>query len=162
MSESYGLPDHEDIRKTLSNLLGKEVKVTEGGAALEPDDGQPYTVAVYQDADSNLAAVCVCDVALSSSVGAALALIPPGVVEDCVRSREIPDNIMENVGEVMNICVNLFQGSGTKRLRLSQVLPPGQQADSGTVDFCDDSGENNHFRVEIPGYVDGRMSLYLP
>ncbi|MEQ8762607.1 MAG: hypothetical protein RL885_01685 [Planctomycetota bacterium] len=159
MSDSYSLPDQDDVRKTLTSLLGKEVTVNAGGSALEPDCAQPLTVAVYQDAEENTVAVCVIDLPLSSSMGAALALIPPGVAEDCIRTSQIPENIFENVSEVLNVCVNLFHGPS--RIRLSKVLSPGNPADERTVDFCDDSEVNDHFRVSVPGYSDGRISLYL-
>ena len=107
----------EEISEFLTNLYGLSVTVSAG-------TGAPESVGVsasYVDSEGAVKGHIHCDVAAAAVLGAALTQIPMGAVEDAVSTGVLPDNIRENVSEVLNIAVNLLPEQENNRLVLSGV-----------------------------------------
>ncbi|MFK7821649.1 MAG: hypothetical protein AB8G99_23255 [Planctomycetaceae bacterium] len=106
-----------EISEFLTNLYG--LSVTASASASKPEG--VGVSASYVDSEGTVKGHILCDVAGAAVLGAALTQIPMGAVEDAVSTGSLPENIQENVSEVLNIAVNLVPGQDSNRLVLSGV-----------------------------------------
>lgn len=84
-------------------------------------------------------------------------MVPLGVVNDATKKGEVPDNILANLHEVMNIAVNLFTTGFSGRLELADVQ---RAADvDASLKNAIKSGVSTVIDVSIPRYSSGRVSL---
>src|SRR6476661_7581389 len=106
-------------------LVGKKVKaVASPPLAVAAVRG----VATYVDAGGKIAFVALSDMAFLAGVGAALAMIPPAVVAEAVKSGKPSSVLVENAFEVMNILSSLYndaEGKGAHvKIKQLVVAPP--------------------------------------
>ncbi|MDP2996806.1 MAG: hypothetical protein Q8N47_04905, partial [Bryobacterales bacterium] len=93
----------------------------------------------------------------------ALALYPPQAATDCVRSAKLDPELLENFGEVLNICARLFDGATGQHVSLRSVylglkqMPPNEMALFNSVP----PNSKSSFDVSIAGYAGGRLSLLV-
>ena len=100
----------------LTDLYGLQITATEDASLKCEKFG---ALATYVDGDGNEKGYILCDLQGAAILGAALTQIPMGAVEDSVSAGALTDNLKENVGEVLNIAVNIFPA--TSRLVLKDV-----------------------------------------
>ena len=120
------LPTAEKVAAAFSRLLPRKVRVNKRFLGALPKD-VPMVVATYVQPDNDtLRFVCICDLNLAASVGAALTLFPPQTVKESLKDGRLHQNLMENLHEVLDVLGNLFRGSGSSSLALRAVYAPGQ------------------------------------
>jgi hypothetical protein len=115
----HPLPDVALVRD-LFGMLFDGLTVKAGGKLDVSPQSHAY-VGVYIADDGSPSALCACDLALAANSGAALSMLPPNVAKDAVKSKELTDVMLANLGEVMNICTRLMIQDNTPHLRLQQV-----------------------------------------
>ncbi len=156
---AHHLPEAAHVARTLSGLVGRAARCTPG-KPVAPATRLPIVVATYLDGAGNLAAVALLDLSLACSAGAALVMLPRVVADEGMASGGIPDNIGENLHEVLNVWSGVFNSPSTPRVKLgavttSDTLAPEvaalAKAPSGRLDL----------EVAIPGYAAGRLTLLV-
>lgn len=156
MSDSP-LPSAKDVRDLLHDLLVRDVAVTQED---RPTAGTPATstVAVYHDDARDIAAIVVVDLALSSFLGAALALISKDTAEQAVADRSLPELLAENLREVLSIVGTLFNTHVP--VRLSDVHLPTEPVPMRVAERATSFGHRRmDLAVTVPGYGVGQMSV---
>jgi hypothetical protein len=154
------LPAPMAIRELLADLLGREVSLTPA-APFAPGPANPATIAVYVDDSLVVRALVVVDLSLSAHTGAAIGLVPVGGAQAAVEDGALPDNLRDNLAEVLNIAASLFNTPGSLHLRLYDVhpaggpLPPDLQVKALTL------GRREDLAVDIATYGSGRFSIVL-
>jgi len=144
------------LTEILNSLYGADATVHENDSQSPIPD--PRVVATYRTAEGQLRFAIVVDVALANSLGAALTMIPPGGAEDATAAGEVPDNIAENLHEVMNICSALFADVEHDRIVLDRLFRPGQIPND--LHEALESGETLlQIDYAVPRYPSGQMSL---
>ncbi len=146
---SNPLPNLDTVEKLMQCLLGNQVEARK--APNGPDVTKPHVVARYVDDSNNVQRVLVCDLALANSMGAAMSMIPSGVANEATKAGTVGENILGNLSEVLNICVNLFTENGADRLRFSDVQVCGPKNPSPAV------AEAVKYGVDIPRYAGGTL-----
>lgn len=153
------LPNGEAIRQLLGMLLGTTVKIVKAQPMIV---SQAKAAASYVDADKTLKFVVLVDLPFVASVGAALAMIPPAVAAEVIKSGKPTETIQENAYEVLNVAASLFNevpetpihvkiaGFETAnptlpRELLMKLLKPAERLD------CE---------VAITGHVNSKVSLF--
>jgi two-component system chemotaxis response regulator CheY len=151
------LPIQESVRDLLADLLGRGVAVDKAG---ELDLGsQPGVVGLYVTGDDTVTAVALGDVGFVCRTGAALAMIPAAVADESVTAGEIPENLLENTHEVINIASRLVNSASTPHVRLTDVhVMPASLPDDVSALMASPSARRD-FAVTIDGYGDARFSL---
>ena len=151
------LPAAASIADLVTMLVGKKVR-----AAPTP----PLAVAAarglatYIDATQKLQYVALTDMAFLAGVGAALAMIPAGVVTEAIKSGKPAPVLTENAFEVMNILASLYNdadGKGAhikiKGLVIVPPIPPEVASllakPAGRLDL----------EIQMPGYANGKLTL---
>lgn len=150
------LPTADAFGRLVSDLMGKRVKVTKGAAFSGP---AVKGTALYVDAEKRPVYAAVADAPFLAGIGAALAMIPPAAVAEAVRAPKLPENLVENAYEVLNIAASVFNEiEGTSvHVKIESLLfapigaPLAAQLGkpAGRLDLV----------VGVPGYPDGKLSL---
>ncbi len=116
-------------------------------------------VALYQDHTERMTAVAGLNLPLAVYLGAALGLIPLGGAQDSIEEGKLFPNIAENVTEVCNVMVGLFNGRGAPHVRMFQRFMPGEGPPTDAVNLLTAMGRRIDLTVEVAGYGSGKLSL---
>ncbi|MGY1606139.1 MULTISPECIES: hypothetical protein [unclassified Geodermatophilus] len=158
---TVSLPDAKAVKDILSGLVGKPVGVTPGDP-VTPTATDPVSVAVYVSPTMAVNALCVMDLPLSAWTGGALALLPPGGVQDAVEEDgELTSMLAEALHEVVNVVSALFNVPGAPHSKLYRLYVPGEDL-PGDVAGMLAAFNRLDLAVEVPGYGKGRLSLVVP
>ncbi len=109
-----------ELQKLLANLLGVSVSVRAGGTPRGLDGLAGY----YMDGAGKTAAAAWFDRALTCSAGGALAMMPGEVLEGGADGDPIPDNLVENATEVLNVLASMLHGVSHVKLAGTAQTPP--------------------------------------
>jgi hypothetical protein len=160
MPASFPVPIQEDIRDLLVDLLGRGTAVDKV-PTLELEEDAPALIAEYVTDEGATGALCIVDGALAVRAGAALCMVPANVAEESVKRDEMPDHLVENFREIVNILARLLNSSRTAHLRLADVHPLPGELPAGVSSLRDRPEFRRDFAVHIDGYGQGRLSLLV-
>ncbi len=155
------LPAPKEVRDLLEGLVGRPVTVAPGDP-VTPSDRRPAALAVYVDPHLSTNAVCVLDLGAAGYTAGALALLPPGGVQDAVEEdRELTALHVEALHEVVNVVSALFNTPGAPHSKLYRLYAPGETLPADLAQLA--AGYNRlDLAVEIGGYGKGALSIVLP
>nr|WP_205706545.1 response regulator [Kineococcus vitellinus] len=152
------LPSNLALRNLLSDLLNRDVELAEGRPV--PVGGVPGSVVgLYVDDHLRSKAVVVFDFPLAAHAGAAIGLLPPGASEAAIEDRQLPDNLVVNAREVLNIMASLFNVEGAAHLKLHAAYAPGEVLRPDVVDWATRTGSRLDLSVEVARYGKGSLSI---
>lgn len=152
---STALPTLNDVSGLFTMLFGGDTTCKPGKALLTPE--ACAIVASYADSTGATKRLVTCDLAFANSAGAALSMIPPGAANDATKAGSVPDNILSNLHEVMNIAVNLFADNFDGRLELASVSRLSELSAEAKAALT--SKERTTVDVSIPRYSAGRVGM---
>lgn len=169
------LPIQEAVRDFLADLLGRGVAVdkcapiplaldsTTDGDGAEVDDAPeppgPQTLAVFSTDEGVPVAAAVCDLSLGAATGAALAMVPAVMLEEVARTGEMPDNLAENLHEVLNIFSSLLNSASTPHLVMAETLALPTELPREVSAVLTEPERRRDFVVAIDGYGEGRLTV---
>jgi hypothetical protein len=144
------------VSQLLGGLLGRQVTVKQGkpGAAW-------LVVAEYRTDTGTPIGLVVCDGEAATSLAAGLSMIPAAVASSAAKTKKLPENLLENLGEVMNVCGRLVQPDPDQRVQLASMtlspspLPPKVKA------MMDKPKERADYTVQVAGYSVGALTLFI-
>jgi hypothetical protein len=148
------LPPPADLEKLLAGLLMRSVKVAK--ATPEPASG-PLAIALFRTDEPVLEVAVVCDVQLAASMAAALSVVPPAKVKECVAAGGLDESLRENFAEVMNVLTRFVSGAG-RRFALERVTCAPEAAPE-LVAAANGSDERRDLTAEVAGYAGGHIAF---
>lgn len=153
------LPAPKEVRDLLTDLLDKPVTI--GPAApLAPSNKRPATIGVYVDDSLRVAALICFDLPLSAYAAAAIGLVPPRIAENAVATGVLPEVLRENLHEVLNIAVNLFNNHpGADHLRLHAMHAAGDPTPRDILVHALTLGRRTDLAIDVPQYGPGVLSV---
>ncbi len=143
------LPNLTTVEKLMQCLLGNQVEAR--NSAPGPDLNKPHVVATYVDDSNNIQRLLICELGLANSMGAAMSMIPSGVANEATKAGVVGENILGNLSEVMNICVNLFTENSSDRLAFKEIKVCSPKDPAPAVK------EVVKYALDIPRYTGGSM-----
>lgn len=153
------LPAPKEVRDLLTDLLGMPVAI-EPAAPLAPSAKRPASVGVYVDDSLRVAALICFDLPLSAYTSAAIGLVPPKVAKESVAAGTLPEVLRENLHEVLNIAVNLFnQAPGADHLRLHAMHAAGDPTPRDVLVQALTLGRRTDLGIDVPNYGRGVLSV---
>lgn len=161
MSAETPLPAAKDVRELFEGLLGRDVQVTTGGGMVDPNEEFGAAVGVYVDNLLRLTALVIFDLDLAARVGAAIGLVPSRGAEEAINAGALPDNLLENASEVLNITASLFNAEGAPHVKLDVVYAPGEAVPADVAQWILAYVRRTDLDMEIAGYGPGRFSLLV-
>jgi hypothetical protein len=155
-------PTPDAVALLLSGLIGRKL-TTKPGKPWIPSTSAPAALGVYKHDAGDLAAIVMFDVPFAAHAAASLVLIPPGVANEAARSGKLVDSLLENTGEIFNICAQLFVSNNTDAphvtLKTVVVCPPPVPKD--LVPLLGKPSVRVDFEAQIPGYGGGRIAVLV-
>jgi hypothetical protein len=149
------MPTPQAISRLLSMIFGNELNVSD---CASPELGSQH-VATFIDDSDQLVALCVCDKSFVAYAGAALSMIPADVANEMIGGSALPDAMVGNFHEVMNICSKLLMSNSSAHLRLGEILNP--EASAETVTLLQESAHISGFGVDVPRYGKGTLAFVV-
>lgn len=152
------LPTPEAYGRLLTELLGKKVAIKKATAVMGPTEVRG--VAPYVDTGKLVHYAAAADGAFIAGIGAALAMIPPNVAADAVRGPKLPENLVENAYEVLNIGASVFNDiEGTPiHVKISKLMTT--PIPDEVIGKLGKAPARVDLVVGVPGYPDGKVSLF--
>ncbi len=147
--------DKITVQSMLKGAFRRELIASEVGASPPANFGR-CMVARYGAGDSAVAGFVVAEIEVALGLGAALTLIPAGVVKDCARSNSIPDNLHGNMNEVFNLLTRAVATTD------GALMVGMEKYDSLPADLASASGSAKQrldLELEVAGYPKGKIML---
>jgi len=137
-----------EVEKVLGDLLGVAVTVRAGGRPA----GTEGLAGHYVDADGHPAAGVWLDRSLAACAGASLAMIPKGSAQEAIAAGSLPDNLVENAGEILNVLGTLLRADSGVKLGGVAQTPPGP---SELAPLLTGPTDQSWFTIGVEGYGAG-------
>jgi hypothetical protein len=151
------LRDIKPFKDLIEGLIGRDVEFGLG-PMVDPD--QRNTVGVYVNPGHAMSAVVLLDKPLTAYLGAALGLVPIGVVEDSLADGLVPASLQENTGEVLNVLAAVLGEALGVHQRLEVVYPPTEGLPGPVNAFAGDATASRlDLTLDVSGYGSGHMSV---
>ena len=157
MPSTFNLPDDKAVSEMLEMLLGRPISV-HGSHPLDTSAETALMIASFITDKDEVGALCVWELSLAAYAGAALSLIPADSVKD-LSSGDLTETITENLHEVSNVLVGLFNRANVRRLSLQSLIDSRQPLPVNTVALLREPADRLDLEVEIPGYGKGSLAL---
>lgn len=152
------LPDNKQIKDLFEGLLGRDVSVGDG-LPVSPTAPLRPTLAVYVDDANRMSSVAVMDFELTAYCGAALALVPKFGADIAIEEKDLPDSLLENTGEILNVLsAPIGEASGVHQ-RLLQVYGPKEHAPQDVLEWAAQPGLRVDLALDIKAYGEGTLSV---
>ncbi|MCP5143041.1 MAG: hypothetical protein H6926_06035 [Chromatiales bacterium] len=159
-------PEMNIVRMLFGTVFGRDVKVKPRSASLMMPTGTgapvgPF-VAVYGNDRPTPLGVVLFDLPLAAITSCAFSMMPPGVVNDAVRTGRLDEVMTDNFQEIMNISSRLFGRPDGPRVRFeggysSPALVPERVGHIiRSPRFRDD------WEITVPGYGSGGIAIMTP
>jgi hypothetical protein len=155
---TYTVPSTSDTEETLSMLFGDDTLI-KTGKALDVKAGNGNLIAVYVNDEGSPVAASVCDIAFAAFAGSSLSMIPAGGARDSVKSKELSEDMLNNLSEVMNIVSSLFMDKDTPHLRLETIYKDAGELPENALAVVNAPAGQVSYEVDIPRYGKGLLSL---
>jgi len=145
------------VHQLLGRLFDKECSATE-----KKFSKQIYKDSVvfgrFVDDNDQLVAVVSADASFACYTGAAIMMLPAAAAEDAKKSSDLPEEITEAFGEVLNVLSRLFNTSDRPHCRYTTADYGKAPEDIKT--FIKGSSSRDSFGFEVGGYGQGTLTLF--
>jgi CheY-like chemotaxis protein len=147
--------EHLSLVNILSDLLGHKVAAT---PCEPPRLGSPGVIGLYRSATETTTTLFVAELGVAAAVGAALSRVPPGAAEDFVAEGTLPDVILQNLHEVLNVLSKVVPGKDERwwldEMQVHQVLNDHDHISSTTSPSW-----LQPLEIKVAGYPFGRAGF---
>ena len=148
------LPKDLAVSRLLTNLFDLSTQVKPGGPP-KPNGA----AAVYVTDSGEEAFFCLLDIDAAAAISAALARIPAGVATEVIRAGTLPDNLTENLHEVLNVIGSLFNDDEWDHIKLGCIRPARDAQFKALWAQCEQAAKKIHLGVNVKGYGQGALSF---
>ncbi len=153
-TSTQSLPNESTVHALLSSLFGKDVIVNPSENHVAA--GNTAVLATFCDDEGKVERTISCNNEFANRVGAALTMFPAAGADEAIESQSVADKHLENLHEILNICVNLFSNT-SGHLALGNVLSLTDVIEA-SLSECEKTSTVS-FEVDIPRYGLGLFSL---
>jgi hypothetical protein len=151
------LPTPHAVANLFEELLGRGC--TGKAAPIAKVDPKAFTVAEFHGSNDAIVAIACCDIACGASLAAALTVFPPVRVDDCIKAKELDEDLASNLYENFNVLAAIFPQVGAPRVVLRKVINDGNLPEAIGAVLAKPSA-----RVEmdlaVTGYKTGKFAIY--
>jgi hypothetical protein len=156
--DSSPLPSRNAVRNVVEGMVGRTVELSDG----QPVTADASTVtAVYVNDHLSTMAVAVVDMAGAARLGGALGLLPKGGIDDAITDKFLPENVLDNCYEVLNVLASVFNVPDAPHVKLYQMYQPAEPLPPDIRNLTALMGSREDVTMDISGYGRGRMSVVV-
>jgi hypothetical protein len=150
------LPSAMAVRVLLERLLGRDIDTT----ACPPPSSRTAVLGLYVCDRGRMTTVLTLDLPLAAYLGSSLALLPPRTAEAAIADGELAPDLLENVGEVLNVLASVLNEHSDTHQRLYAAYP-GPAAPADAAAHSKALGNRLDLAISVQGYGDGTLSCVL-
>jgi len=152
------IPEPSAISELLESLIGASPSLKE---AEEMDISRETlsALASFVLDDGSVKILWVCDYRSVIYIGSALAAIPSETAQSNITAKKIPDNVMENFHEVLNIGASLFNDPELPHISLGEVVMSTDDIPENIAVLVSNPAGRVDYTVDFPDYGEGSMSI---
>ncbi|GIG30420.1 hypothetical protein [Cellulomonas marina] len=161
MSDANPLPNAKEVRDLLESLVGRDVEVATGAAMVDPNAALGALTGVYVDARMTAQALVLVDGGLAAYLGAAIGLVPARTAQAAVADGDLPADLAENAGEVLNVTASLFNHDDAPHLKLDRVHGKGERLPNDLAGWVLAYVRRLDLEVSVAGYGSGNLSVVV-
>ncbi|MFT5585408.1 MAG: hypothetical protein ACI9VR_003000 [Cognaticolwellia sp.] len=151
-------PESKAVNELFAMLLGKRCKVSKD-KPMGRRPGEAAAIGIYVDDAGELVAAVVCDIALAGAAGTALSMLPAKMAKDCIRTKRLPENVAENLYEVLNVGAGLFNSPRTPHVKLFEVIHEPERPSTKVQALLRRPSQRMDLSLEVIGYDKGKIHL---
>lgn len=148
------------VLSMFGDLVGRRVTGTESDP-LELDEATtlPMVRGVFQADGGAPGALYLMDLELAAAVGAALVMMPAGLVKESVADKALFPSLVENTFEVLNVTSRLINRAGGTHYKIREQVLPGAALPEDAVAVLSEAGRRADLRLTVEGYGTGRLTI---
>jgi hypothetical protein len=150
------LPSSMAVRELLERLLGRDVDTV----LCPPPIAATSVLGLYVCDRDRMTAVLTLDLPLAAYLGSSLALMPPRAAEAAIADGELSPDLLENIGEVLNVLAAVLNAHSDTHQRLYQTCP-GSEAPADAAAHSKALGNRLDLAITVQGYGAGTLSWVL-
>ena len=151
------LPTPKDVRDVLEGLLGRDIDLSTGDAALA--EGKQPVVAEYVTDTGKVAACAAVDLELAIYLGAAVSLAPPKGAQEMAAEGELTPMFEENLYEIFNVFSSLLRSDATAQVQLSGMYGPEQELPTQLAGWLSTPVGRLDLKIDVSSYGGGCLVL---
>jgi hypothetical protein len=151
-------PSNKEVKDLFDGMLGREVTISEGTPVTAADSPKP-TIATYVDDTGRLSAVVLMEFALTAYCGAALGLVPKGGAEVAIEERQLPESLLDNASEILNVMANTIGSARGEHQKLAETFGPHVPTPPHLAAWAAQAGARVDLRLDVAGYGTGALSI---
>jgi hypothetical protein len=151
------IPIQEAVRDLVADLIGRPVAVDKVSDRIADED--MGVIGVYRDDAGGLQAVVPFDRALATVLGGGLVMVPEVVVKEHLKKGELPENLVENAWEVLNIMSSLLNREGVEHVALAERPEAWDQLGDDVKALIESPVRQRWFMMTVPGYGTGQLGF---
>lgn len=155
------LPTAKDVRELFVGMLGREVEAKVGTPWVDPAERPGAAVGVYVDPLTRISALVLFDLELTARAGAAIALVPPSGADLAIEEEMVPDALLENTAEILNVMSSLFNADDAPHLVLHAAYAPLEELPGNVTTWVRTFVRRLDMSLDIHGYGEGRLSVLV-
>ena len=158
MSQTIHFLATSTIADLFTGILGRKVTVATA-APMNLKAKSPRIYGVYRDREKPITCLCICDLPLSVYAAGAMLSFPVCTMNDSLRAGKIDEVLVDSVGEILNICAQLFNDYSRQVFHQLYTAPDGLPQDAESV-LTAPAGRLD-LTVSIPRLGSGQMAVLI-
>lgn len=148
------------LKELFDGLLGVETTL-EKADPIEPVPGKHMVVTRYLSREDIAKAVAVADEPFLYYMGAGLAMVPAEKAKESLESHDPPQELVDNGREVLNVAAAIINDAQSTHVRIDEVYHMPGVLPSDVVDVICRPRLVGAWEVDIPGYGQGHLTIYV-
>jgi hypothetical protein len=152
------IPMASEISEILESLFSEKIGVTEG-SPVELSDNKPMAIAIFVLDDRAAGNIIIADLDITVYIGSFLAEIPRDQAKNLIDSKELPDNVIENFREVLNILAGIFNKPDSPHVSLGEVYTSISDIPDEQVAAINKPSQRSDLHISIPDFGEGEISI---
>jgi len=156
---SFTAPSPQYVGNLYGPLFDREVVVIKG-APFPVTAKDRFASASIVHEDGTLLGGVAMDLGCAASLGAAMALIPAGVVAETVKTGRLDISLWENTLEVVNVSTRFFQPHCEGMLMAGKGWVRPTDVPPEVLALLASAPKKTFYKVDIKGYGGGHLGLY--
>lgn len=101
------------------------------------------------------------DVGLAASLGAALVMMPAGLVKESVQEENLLPMLVDLSYEVLNVISRFINRAGGVHYKLREQVLPGQPLPAGFAGVLDSASARVDLSLAVDGYASGVLTVLV-
>lgn len=148
------------VLSLFTDLVGRKVTGEVSGSPLDAE-GTAVVQGIYTTDDGTPAALYIVELELAAALGAALVMMPAGLVRECVQGATLLPGLGDNVFEVLNVGTRLLHRSSVVHVKLREQVLVGDPLPDDAASLLAECSRRTDFDLRVEGYGAGRFAILV-